>query len=220
MTAEIDVAWNLVDITSRWFSESDRVLCLLASRRGGPLLRHRARTRRRRAGGAGAACRGVVADLALWLERVRGAAPSGAVARPAQHVWTLRCPVSTAGHQRPRSQLGSRGRRDSPTAGDIADVLPGRGLAPQEHPSEAGPVAGGEYISSHRFKEENTGRDNEAPGGQPRRDRDQALRAANELGIATVAVYPHEDRNSQHRSKADEAYQIGEEDIRYGRTSR
>ncbi|QRY44515.1 pyruvate carboxylase [Mycolicibacterium boenickei] len=39
----------------------------------------------------------------------------------------------------------------------------------------------------------------------------RALRAANELGIATVAVYPHEDRNSQHRSKADEAYQIGEE---------
>ncbi|KMV14844.1 pyruvate carboxylase [Mycolicibacterium conceptionense] len=39
----------------------------------------------------------------------------------------------------------------------------------------------------------------------------RALRAANELGITTVAVYPHEDRNSQHRSKADEAYQIGVE---------
>ncbi|MGB3303144.1 pyruvate carboxylase [Gordonia sp. (in: high G+C Gram-positive bacteria)] len=38
----------------------------------------------------------------------------------------------------------------------------------------------------------------------------RALRAAVELGIATVAVYPHEDRNSAHRFKADEAYQIGE----------
>ncbi|MGB3699227.1 MAG: pyruvate carboxylase [Gordonia sp. (in: high G+C Gram-positive bacteria)] len=38
----------------------------------------------------------------------------------------------------------------------------------------------------------------------------RALRAAVELGIATVAVYPYEDRNSAHRFKADEAYQIGE----------
>ncbi|GAA3071069.1 MULTISPECIES: pyruvate carboxylase [Actinomycetes] len=39
----------------------------------------------------------------------------------------------------------------------------------------------------------------------------RALRAANELGAGTVAVYPHEDRNSFHRQKADEAYRIGEE---------
>ena len=39
----------------------------------------------------------------------------------------------------------------------------------------------------------------------------RAFRAAYELGIATVAVYPHEDRNSLHRLKADESYQIGEE---------
>ena len=38
----------------------------------------------------------------------------------------------------------------------------------------------------------------------------RAFRAAYELGIATVAVYPHEDRNSLHRLKADESYQIGE----------
>ncbi|NLG48464.1 pyruvate carboxylase [Gordonia sp. (in: high G+C Gram-positive bacteria)] len=38
----------------------------------------------------------------------------------------------------------------------------------------------------------------------------RALRAAVELGVTTVAVYPHEDRNSPHRFKADEAYQIGE----------
>ena len=38
----------------------------------------------------------------------------------------------------------------------------------------------------------------------------RAFRAAYELGISTVAVYPHEDRNSQHRLKADESYQIGE----------
>ena len=31
-----------------------------------------------------------------------------------------------------------------------------------------------------------------------------------ELGARTVAVYPYEDRNSLHRLKADEAYQIGE----------
>ncbi|MCP9623795.1 pyruvate carboxylase [Nocardia otitidiscaviarum] len=37
----------------------------------------------------------------------------------------------------------------------------------------------------------------------------RAFRAAYELGIGTVAVFPHEDRNSVHRLKADEAYQIG-----------
>ncbi|HYZ69170.1 MAG TPA: pyruvate carboxylase [Mycobacterium sp.] len=38
----------------------------------------------------------------------------------------------------------------------------------------------------------------------------RAFRAAYEMGIATVAVYPYEDRNSLHRLKADESYQIGE----------
>lgn len=38
----------------------------------------------------------------------------------------------------------------------------------------------------------------------------RAFRAAVELGAKTVAVYPHEDRNSLHRMKADEAYPIGE----------
>ena len=38
----------------------------------------------------------------------------------------------------------------------------------------------------------------------------RAFRAAYELGIATVAIYPYEDRNSEHRLKADESYQIGE----------
>ncbi|MCY7325260.1 MAG: pyruvate carboxylase [Microbacteriaceae bacterium] len=38
----------------------------------------------------------------------------------------------------------------------------------------------------------------------------RAFRAAYELGAATVAVFPYEDRNSLHRLKADEAYQIGE----------
>ncbi len=38
----------------------------------------------------------------------------------------------------------------------------------------------------------------------------RAFRAAYELGAKTVAVYPYEDRNSLHRLKADEAYQIGE----------
>lgn len=37
----------------------------------------------------------------------------------------------------------------------------------------------------------------------------RAFRAAHELGLSTVAVYPYEDRNSQHRLKADESYQIG-----------
>ncbi|GAA4063209.1 pyruvate carboxylase [Actinomadura miaoliensis] len=38
----------------------------------------------------------------------------------------------------------------------------------------------------------------------------RAFRAAYELGIASVAVYAHEDRFSLHRQKADEAYEIGE----------
>ena len=38
----------------------------------------------------------------------------------------------------------------------------------------------------------------------------RAMRAAFELGAKTVAVFPYEDRNSMHRLKADEAYQIGE----------
>jgi pyruvate carboxylase len=37
----------------------------------------------------------------------------------------------------------------------------------------------------------------------------RAFRAAFELGARTVAVFPYEDRNSLHRLKADEAYQIG-----------
>ena len=39
----------------------------------------------------------------------------------------------------------------------------------------------------------------------------RAFRAATELGARTVAVFPYEDRKSEHRLKADEAYQIGEE---------
>jgi len=39
----------------------------------------------------------------------------------------------------------------------------------------------------------------------------RAFRAAYELGAKTVAVFPYEDRNSMHRLKADEAYQIGEQ---------
>ena len=38
----------------------------------------------------------------------------------------------------------------------------------------------------------------------------RAFRAAYEMDIATVAVYAYEDRNSAHRLKADESYQIGE----------
>jgi pyruvate carboxylase len=37
----------------------------------------------------------------------------------------------------------------------------------------------------------------------------RACRAAFELGISTVAVYAHEDRNSLHRQKADESYEVG-----------
>ncbi len=38
----------------------------------------------------------------------------------------------------------------------------------------------------------------------------RAFRAAYELGAKTVAVFPFEDRGSEHRLKADEAYEIGE----------
>ncbi|GAA1538374.1 pyruvate carboxylase [Nocardioides humi] len=38
----------------------------------------------------------------------------------------------------------------------------------------------------------------------------RAFRAAYELGATTVAVFPYEDRGSEHRLKADEAYEIGE----------
>ncbi|WP_288337690.1 pyruvate carboxylase [uncultured Gordonia sp.] len=37
----------------------------------------------------------------------------------------------------------------------------------------------------------------------------RAFRAAYELGARTVAIFPYEDRNSLHRLKADESYQIG-----------
>ncbi|MFT7382353.1 MAG: pyruvate carboxylase, partial [Roseivirga sp.] len=40
----------------------------------------------------------------------------------------------------------------------------------------------------------------------------RVLRAASELKIRTVAMYTYEDRYSLHRYKADEAYQIGEND--------
>ncbi len=39
----------------------------------------------------------------------------------------------------------------------------------------------------------------------------RAFRALYELGISSVAVFPYEDRNSLHRQKADESYQIGVE---------
>ena len=39
----------------------------------------------------------------------------------------------------------------------------------------------------------------------------RVFRAAVELGIETVAVYTWEDRQSLHRLKADESYQIGTE---------
>jgi pyruvate carboxylase len=38
----------------------------------------------------------------------------------------------------------------------------------------------------------------------------RAFRAAYELGARTVAVFPYEDRGSEHRLKADESYEIGE----------
>lgn len=39
----------------------------------------------------------------------------------------------------------------------------------------------------------------------------RVLRSVSELGIKGIAIYTHEDRYSMHRYKADEAYQIGEE---------
>ncbi len=38
----------------------------------------------------------------------------------------------------------------------------------------------------------------------------RVLRACSELNISTVAIYTYEDRYSQHRYKADESYQIGD----------
>ena len=38
----------------------------------------------------------------------------------------------------------------------------------------------------------------------------RVMRAANELGMATIAIYSQEDRFSLHRTKADEAYLVGE----------
>jgi len=38
----------------------------------------------------------------------------------------------------------------------------------------------------------------------------RAFRAATQLGIRTVAIHTYEDRNSLHRLKADESYEIGE----------
>lgn len=40
----------------------------------------------------------------------------------------------------------------------------------------------------------------------------RVFRAASEINIKTVAIYTYEDRYSLHRSKADEAYQIGADD--------
>ena len=37
----------------------------------------------------------------------------------------------------------------------------------------------------------------------------RVFRAANELGLRTVAVFTHEDKLALHRFKADEAYQVG-----------
>src|SRR5262249_51207767 len=37
----------------------------------------------------------------------------------------------------------------------------------------------------------------------------RVMRAANELGIRTVAIYSQEDRFSLHRTKSDEAYLVG-----------
>ncbi len=39
----------------------------------------------------------------------------------------------------------------------------------------------------------------------------RAFRAATELGVTTVAVFPYEDRHAEYRLKADESYQIGEQ---------
>src|SRR5476649_1499738 len=39
----------------------------------------------------------------------------------------------------------------------------------------------------------------------------RVLRAANELGLRTVAIYAQEDRFSIHRFKADESYVVGQD---------
>ena len=39
----------------------------------------------------------------------------------------------------------------------------------------------------------------------------RVCRAASELKLRTVAIYTYEDRYSLHRYKADEAYQIGDD---------
>ena len=38
----------------------------------------------------------------------------------------------------------------------------------------------------------------------------RVMRAANEMGKSTVAIFAEEDKLSLHRFKADEAYKIGE----------
>src|SRR6202167_2501532 len=38
----------------------------------------------------------------------------------------------------------------------------------------------------------------------------RVMRAATELGVATIAIHSHEDRFSLHRTKADESYLVGE----------
>jgi len=40
----------------------------------------------------------------------------------------------------------------------------------------------------------------------------RVFRACTEINLKTVAIYSYEDRYSQHRYKADEAYQIGAND--------
>jgi len=46
----------------------------------------------------------------------------------------------------------------------------------------------------------------------------RVMRAANELGLRTVAIYSQEDRFSLHRTKADEAYLVGAGQGPVGRT--
>lgn len=47
----------------------------------------------------------------------------------------------------------------------------------------------------------------------------RAFRAAFEPGARTVAVFPFEDRKSEHRLEADEAYEIGGGVTQSGHTS-
>ncbi|QRY44516.1 hypothetical protein JVX93_29460 [Mycolicibacterium boenickei] len=67
MTAEIDVAWNLVDITSRWFSESDRV-CVYSPLGAGDCYSAIAHALGVAVQVGQALPARLVADLALWLE--------------------------------------------------------------------------------------------------------------------------------------------------------